>query len=359
MAEFSIFQWINSNAAAVEAIAAILAKIVVFLLAVSMSHNAFASCSASHFDVCHKYRVLKAEKYQRPANFLKKSSPVGTYCDVELEDIGNGEVIKANTKKCPKFKEPQYLFVHFACNDVLGILPAPDVLEVWPASKCETDPSLNLKEIKKKLKTLNHPKTIADFKKLGLELVGLRRNPKISGGHQRVISVLHSYPGVSVDVSQSECWSSKDSDCVDSKRISEVAEPREEFITAHECEIWGGAPGSEADARKSDLQAFSLGVVRPCKIGAEKRFQVEMVNGVPPKVGPVSGIENATVLSIEEGMRLLKACPKAFWSCPGLVDTTTLSRVGVPHGKSNKEKNPILPGVSPPDGRASQVWKIA
>lgn len=48
-----------------------------------------------------------------------------------------------------------------------------------------------------------------------------------------------------------------------------------------------------------------------------------------------------------------------IWSCPGLVDTTALLRVGVPHGKSNEEKNPIFPGVSPPDGRASQVGKVA
>lgn len=276
--------------------------------------NAFASCGPSQFEICRKFRLLAAEMYDRPASFFSKSSPIGTYCRVKLEDISNGEIVEANTKACPKIKDPEYLYVRPACNDVRGILPAPDVLEVWSARECEFDPSKNLKRVKSLVEKITVGKRLENLGKLRLRIAGERLTRSPPGGGD-FVAVLHSFPGVSVDVVLSRCEKNTetcDRTQFDTWPVKEVKVPKKEFLTTRECLLWGGKPGKLKGAETFDFSSFDFGEARPCAFGANEAFQSELVNGLPPKVGPIQDLDDVTVLSVSEGERLLEDCPRAF-----------------------------------------------
>lgn len=195
-------------------------------------------------------------------------------CSVSLKETKSGIEHHLRIPKCPESGGPFYALIHQACNDVLGIRPKLDRMEIWSQSDCETNPVQNLQKVRSLAAGI---KVGADLKELnaqGLRVVGFKS--VAPGPNSKAKTILHSFPGVSLDVTFANCPSNVScGEYLDSQssKVETVEAPYLDFVTEKECSMWGGEPirWDALEAKGIHILQHEFGAAGGCKM-PEGRF---------------------------------------------------------------------------------------
>lgn len=200
---------------------------------------AFADCSFPEVEMCTKMRLVSSTPFDNwrglmgilSLNLKEKG------CELVFRQEDNGKEWKARTE-CQEIPSPAYVDIQYACNDTGRW--SPDELVFWDPKECETPPKENLARVKAELQKFKPGEKLTYASIAKLRLRPWYRSLEIKN------MVLHSYPGVSVEV-RGQAPESRNGIWPKNAHFSlEVIDVRQEFISKRECEMWGGTFSSRS-----------------------------------------------------------------------------------------------------------------
>lgn len=196
--------------------------------------DAFAKCVHSGIEVCSKMSLVSAGAPTWLGRLIG-----ARHCEAVFQDLSTGKKWPAALRVCPNMKQPEYVYIHYACNDTGG--SHPDDYEIWHKDECELHPHANLERVQALVKNFEHGMKLEDFKKHRL------RPHSMGTGDRQERWLFHAYPGVTLEVPMTNnCDFTQVRNCIyerENYALSGEITVRQEYVEQRECLMWGGKVG--------------------------------------------------------------------------------------------------------------------